>query len=68
MFGRHDQRRRLQERLRQLEQERTEIEAELAGIPADRVGEISSPQSTAPPARQDQAFDNRASYQNRNLQ
>ena len=60
MSGREDQRRRLQERLRQLEQERAAIEAELAGIPADGVREISSPQSTALPARQDQAFDNRA--------
>jgi superfamily II DNA or RNA helicase len=60
MFGWEDQRRRLQERLRQLEQERAAIEAELAGISADGVREISSPQSTAPPTRQDQAFDNRA--------
>jgi len=60
MFSREDQRRRLQERLRQLEQERAAIEAELAGLSADGVREISSPQSTALPARQDQAFDNRA--------
>ena len=60
MSGPEDQRRRLQERLRQLEQERAAIEAELAGLPADGVSEISSPQPTAPPARQDQAFDNRA--------
>jgi hypothetical protein len=60
MFGREDQRRRLQERLRQLEQERAAIEAELAGIPADGVREVSSPASTPPPVRQDQALDNRA--------
>jgi len=60
MFGREVQRRRLQERLRQLEQERAAIEAELAEIPADGVREISSPPSTALPARQDKAFDNRA--------
>ena len=60
MSGPEDQRRRLQERLRQLEQERAAIEAELAGIPADGVREISGTQSTALPARQDQAFDNRA--------
>jgi len=60
MFGPEDQRRRLQERLRQLEQERAAIEAELAGIPADGLREISSPPSAALSARQDQAFDNRA--------
>jgi hypothetical protein len=60
MFGREDQRRRLQERLRQLEQERAAIEAELAGLPADGVREVSSPASTPPPVRQDQALDNRA--------
>ena len=60
MFGPEDQRRRLQERLRQLEQERAAIEAELAGIPADGVREISSSPSAALSARQDQAFDNRA--------
>jgi superfamily II DNA or RNA helicase len=60
MSGPEDQRRRLQERLRQLEQERAAIEAELAGIPADGVRGISGTQSTALPARQDQAFDNHA--------
>lgn len=60
MFGPEDQRRRLQERLRQLEQERASIEAELAGIPADGLREISSPPLAALPARQDHAFDNRA--------
>jgi len=60
MSGPEDQRRRLQERLRQLEQEQPAIEAELARLPADGVREISGTQSTALPERQDQAFDNRA--------
>ena len=52
-----DRRRRLLERLRQLEQERTAIEDELAGLVADA---DRGPSRTKAMESQEQAFDNRA--------
>jgi len=61
MSDREDQRRRLHERLRQLEQERAAIENELAETAVGAADGTSSPQSVAlRQPRQDRAFDNRA--------
>lgn len=61
MSDREDRQRRLQERLRQLEQERAAIEDELAGMVMATARETSRLLSMAlQEPRQDQAFDNRA--------
>ena len=61
MSDREDRQRRLQERLRQLEQERAAIEDELAGMVMAAARETSRALSMAlQQPRQDQAFDNRA--------